>query len=82
MGSCEVLELLAARGWDCRALTCGVLDYQRETAMEEVLDTMGLTLARATAALTRRGSAEVVNLEPRGVHVTVRDSDTRGFRHP
>jgi hypothetical protein len=24
----EVLELMAARGWDCRGLACGVLDYQ------------------------------------------------------
>ena len=30
----ELLELLAARGWDCRALTCGVLDYQNETPLE------------------------------------------------
>jgi hypothetical protein len=24
----ELLELLATRGWDCRALICGVLDYR------------------------------------------------------
>ena len=33
----EVLEQLAARGWDCRALTCGVLDYQNDTPLEDVL---------------------------------------------
>ena len=33
----ELLELLAGRGWDCRALTCGVLDYQNETPLEDVL---------------------------------------------
>jgi hypothetical protein len=33
----EVLELLAARGWDCRALTCGVLDYAEETPLDDVL---------------------------------------------
>ena len=33
----ELLELLAARGWDCRALTCGILDYQRETSVDELL---------------------------------------------
>ena len=33
----EMLELLAARGRDCRALTCGVLDYQNETPIENVL---------------------------------------------
>jgi hypothetical protein len=36
----EVLELLAARGWDCRAFTCGVLDYQNETPLEDVLATI------------------------------------------
>ena len=29
----ELLELLAARGADCRALTAGVLDYERETTL-------------------------------------------------
>jgi hypothetical protein len=24
----DVLELLATRGWDCRAHGCGVLDYE------------------------------------------------------
>jgi hypothetical protein len=28
----ELLELLAARGWDCRAFTCGVLDYYKTDA--------------------------------------------------
>ena len=38
----ELLELLAARGWDCRALTCGILDYQRETSVDELLKVLEL----------------------------------------
>ena len=33
----ELLVLLAARGWDYRAFICGVLDYQNETPIEDVL---------------------------------------------
>ena len=51
----ELLELLAARGWDCRALTCGVLDYQNETPLEDVLGR-----DRSAYATRRRGT------EPRG----------------
>jgi len=71
MASREVLEVLTARGWDCRALACGVLDYQRETPLEEVLDTLELPARRASAALSRGGSAEVIDLELGGVRVTL-----------
>jgi len=27
MGSRALVELMTARGWDCRVLGCGVLDY-------------------------------------------------------
>ena len=33
----ELLERLSALGWDCRVLTCGVLDFQNETPLEDVL---------------------------------------------
>jgi hypothetical protein len=33
----EVLEILASRDWDCRALTCGLLDYANDTSLEDVL---------------------------------------------
>jgi hypothetical protein len=33
----ELLELLSARGVDCRTLTAGVLDYDRETKLDEVI---------------------------------------------
>ena len=61
----EVLELLASRGWDCRALTCGILDYQGETSVDELLSKVELDGAarRMSAALPRGGAAEVVETE-------------------
>jgi len=83
MASREVLELLTARGWDCRALTCGVLDYQRETPLDEVLATLDLPAGRASAALSRGGSAEVIDLELGGVRVTLLPtSSSRAERSP
>ncbi len=46
----ELLELLASRGWDGRALTCAVLDYQNETPIENVLDSIERTGSRVGAA--------------------------------
>ena len=47
----ELLELLAVRGWDCRALACGVLDYQIETPIEDVLATLDHPTPRVCAGL-------------------------------
>src|SRR6202161_3330785 len=55
----ELLELLGARGWDCRALTCGVLDYERETPLDDVLAAVDRATPRVGAALSRGGEAEV-----------------------
>jgi hypothetical protein len=55
----ELLELLAARGWDCRALACGVLEYQEETPLDDVLAAIDCPTARSRAALSRGGEAEV-----------------------
>src|ERR1700684_2578321 len=71
LGTRELLELLAARGWDCRALTCGVLDYQNETPLEDVLAAIDRPTARVGAALSRGGEAEVFDLEVDGVRVTL-----------
>src|SRR5262245_28687790 len=71
MASREVSELLTARGWDCRALCCGVLDYQRETPLDEVLATLDLPAGHANASLSRGGAAEVFDLELGGVRVTL-----------
>ena len=79
----ELLELLAARGWDCRALTCGVLDYQNETPLEDVLATIERPAPRAGAALSRGGEAEVFDLELNGVRVTLMPtSHSRAERAP
>jgi glycosyltransferase involved in cell wall biosynthesis len=67
----ELLELLAGRGWDCRALTCGVLDYQNETPIEDVLASIGRPTPRSGAALSRGGEAEVFDVEVDGVRVTI-----------
>ena len=67
----ELLELLAARGWDCRALTCGVLDYQQETPLEDVLTALELPAQRAGAALSRGGQAEVFDLNLDGVRADI-----------
>jgi glycosyltransferase involved in cell wall biosynthesis len=67
----ELLELLAARGWDCRALTCGILDYQNETPLDDVLATLGISARLAGAALSRGGRTEVLDLTLDGVRVTL-----------
>ncbi len=67
----ELLELLAAHGWDCRALTCGVLDYQNETPLEDVLAAIERPTPRVGAALSRGGEAEVFDLELDGVRLTL-----------
>jgi len=67
----ELLELMAARGWDCRALACGVLDYQQETALDDVLAALERPTSRVGAALSRGGAAEVFDLELDGVRVTL-----------
>jgi glycosyltransferase involved in cell wall biosynthesis len=67
----ELLELLAGRGWDCRALACGVLDYQNETPIEDVLASIGRPTPRSGAALSRGGEAEVLDVEVDGVRVTI-----------
>ncbi len=83
MASRELLELLTVRGWDCRVLACGVLDYQRETPLEEALATMELPAARAAAGLSRCGSAEVFDLEVGGVRVTLMPtSSSRAEKSP
>jgi len=49
----ELLELLAGRGMDCRVLTTGTLDPEKETSLDEVLTTLELPPGR----LWRRAKA-------------------------
>jgi len=79
----DVLELLAARGVDCRVLSTGVLDYERETPLETVLDAAGVPYDRAAAPLTGGGAAEVLDLTLNGVRVTLLPtSSSRAARAP
>ena len=52
----ELLELLTARGWDCRALTCGVLDYAQETPLEDVLTAVERPTSRAWQQRSREAA--------------------------
>jgi hypothetical protein len=79
----ELLELLAARGMDCRVLTIGILDPERETSLDEVLATLELPVRRFQAELRTGGSAEVIDLGVNGVRVTVMPTvSSRAERSP
>ena len=67
----EMLELLAARGMDCRVLTTGILDPERQTSLDEVLGTLELPAGRFEAQLGAGRAAEVIDLSASGVRVTV-----------
>ncbi|WP_337175133.1 glycosyltransferase [Paludisphaera sp.] len=67
----DLLELLAARGHDCRALTAGVLDYEQETSLEAVLGTMGMPYRRARAMLDDGAEVGIIDLDLGGVRATV-----------
>ena len=67
----ELLELLAARGMDCRVFCAGVLDHEQETSVDEVLAALGLSADRLQAELSGGRSAEVMDLSVNGVRVTI-----------
>ena len=56
---------------DCRVLTRGILDPERERALEEVLTALELPGRRFQAELRMGGSAEVIDLGVNGVRVTL-----------
>jgi len=79
----ELLELLAARGSDCRVLTTGILDPERETSLDEVFATLELLTQRFQAELRSGGSAEVIDLSVNGVRVTLMPTaSSRAERSP
>ena len=79
----ELLELLAARGADCRVLTTGILDPEREMSLDEVLATLELPTQRLQAELGPGGSAEVIDLGVNGVPVTLMPTvSSRAERSP
>jgi hypothetical protein len=67
----ELLELLTSRGIDCRVLTAGVLDYERDSTMDQVLAGLELPTSRVEAELRQGGTAEVVDLVLNGVRITL-----------
>jgi glycosyltransferase involved in cell wall biosynthesis len=66
----DLLELMAARGWECRALTAGLLDYEQDTPFAIVLESLGLAYDEARIMLARGGESSVYQLEVNGVCVT------------
>jgi hypothetical protein len=79
----ELLELLAARGMDCRVLTTGVLDPERETTRDELFATLELPIRRFQAELGTGRAAEVTDLSAGGVRVTLMPTaSSRAERSP
>jgi hypothetical protein len=79
----DVLELLATRGFDCRVLSAGVLDYEQETSLDAVLDAQEVPYQRATAVVRGVEAVEVFDLDLGGVRVTLLPTaSTRPERAP
>jgi hypothetical protein len=79
----ELLELLSARGADCRALTAGVLDHERETTLDDVLAGLDLPSQSFRADLGITGSVEVIDLTVNGVRITLMPTaSSRAERSP
>jgi hypothetical protein len=71
LATLELLELLGSRGMDCRVLTAGVLDYERDTTLDQVLLGLELPTRRVEAELRQGGTADVVDLVLNGVRTTL-----------
>jgi glycosyltransferase involved in cell wall biosynthesis len=67
----DFLELLAARGHDCRVLSTGVLDFEEERTLDELLPSLEIPAQRAEAALDADRKVEVFDLIWNGVRVTL-----------
>jgi hypothetical protein len=79
----ELLELLAGRGMDCRVLSAGILDTERETSLDEVLATLEVPTQRSRAELRTGRAAEVIDLGVNGVRVTLMSTScSRAERSP
>jgi hypothetical protein len=79
----ELLELLAGRGMDCRVLSAGVLDHEREPSLDEVLAALELPARRFEAELGTGRAAGVIDLSVNGVRVTLMPTaSSRAERSP
>jgi hypothetical protein len=74
----ELLEVLASRGMDCRVLTAGVLDHERETTLNEVLGGLELPVQRFQAEPGHGGRAEVIDLNANGMRATILPTASNG----
>ncbi len=68
---------------DCRVLTTGVLDAERDTSLGEVLATLELPCPRFQAELAAGNAAEVIDLGVNGARVTLMPTaSSRADRSP
>jgi hypothetical protein len=58
----ELLELLEARGMHFQAFTMGMLDYERDTPIEDIFANLELPARRRRAELNRGGAVGSDNL--------------------
>jgi glycosyltransferase involved in cell wall biosynthesis len=76
----DLLELLAARGVDCRALTAGILDFEQDTPLGALIERLGLPLEPRAARLPGGDTSEVFDGTLNGVRMTL--SPTASSRLP
>jgi hypothetical protein len=67
----DLMELLAARGVDCRVLSTGVLDYHQETPLGPLLDTLEVEVREVRAGRSDGASVDVFDFNLGGVRVTL-----------
>ena len=67
----ERMELIAARGVDCRVVSTGVLDYRAETPIGPILAAQGVPVRKGRARLAGGGGVEVYDFTLGGVRVTL-----------
>lgn len=67
----DFLELLAARGHDCRVISTGVLDYEDERRLDEVLSSLEISAQRSAAVLDAQTVVDVFDVTWNGVRVTL-----------
>jgi glycosyltransferase involved in cell wall biosynthesis len=72
----DLLEPLAARGADCRAIGTGVLDYEQDTPLATVVAGLGVPYDRADATLSNGDPIEVLDFELNGATVTLLPTHT------
>ncbi|AGA24799.1 glycosyltransferase [Singulisphaera acidiphila] len=66
----DVLELMAARGVECRAISAGLLSYEREMSVEEILKPLGVPIRKA-APMAGMYPADSLEFDLGGVGVTL-----------